>query len=54
MKEDQLEMKDFSIYIRVWDQLNWTLSKKYEILVNKSTTMKDVAVQIHTLLLDNN
>lgn len=43
-------MKDFSIYVRVWDQHNWQLSPKYELIVNKNTTMKELALQIHTLL----
>jgi hypothetical protein len=50
MVADQLELRDFSIYVRVWDQLNWTLSPKYEFLVNKHTTMRGLAAQIHACL----
>lgn len=47
--EDKLELKDYSIYVRLWDQLNWRLSNKYEVIVNKNTTVSDLANIIHTL-----
>lgn len=28
MKQDTIDMKDYSIYVRVWDPLEWTLSDK--------------------------
>lgn len=40
-------MRDFSIYVRVWDQLAWKLSPKYEFIVNKNVTMKDLSLQIY-------
>ena len=40
-------MKDYSIYVRTWDQANWLLSPKYEFIVNKNTTMKSLSHQIH-------
>jgi hypothetical protein len=46
-------MKDFAIYVRTWDQANWVLSPKYEFVVNKNTTMKDLAHQIHKHLLEH-
>jgi hypothetical protein len=48
--QDCLDLKDFSIYVRIWDQLNWKLSQKYEFLVNKHTTMKGLSSLIHTRL----
>ena len=50
---DTLDLKDFSIYVRLWDQKNWRLSQKYEFLVNKHTTMKALAAQIHACLTIN-
>lgn len=47
---DKLDLKDFSIYVRVWDQHNWKLSQKYEFLVNKHITMKGLAADIHSCL----
>jgi hypothetical protein len=26
LAEDKLDLKDFSIYVRIWDQHNWKLS----------------------------
>ena len=40
-------MKDFLIYVRVWNPLEWTLSDKMEIVVTKLTTMKDLATLIY-------
>lgn len=53
LKEDTLDIKEYSIYIRVWNQLEWTLSDKYELSVNKNTTMKELAQQIHEKLIEN-
>ena len=47
-------MKDYSIYVRLWDQENWVLSPKYEFTVNKSTTMKDLAHEIHKYCIEQN
>lgn len=44
-------MKDFSIYVRTWDQLNWILSPKYEFIVNKNTLMNDLARTINAYLV---
>jgi hypothetical protein len=46
-------LKDFSIYVRIWDQQNWKLSQKYEFLVNKGTTMRSLASQIYTIIKEN-
>jgi hypothetical protein len=50
---DKMDLKDFSIYVRVWDQSNWRLSQKYEFLVNKHTNMRALAAQIHACLATN-
>lgn len=36
---DSKDFKDFSIYVRIWDPEQWTLSQKYEFIVSKTTTM---------------
>ena len=43
-------MKDFAVYVRLWDQLKWKLSPKFEFIVNKSTTMRQLADQVHDFL----
>lgn len=42
-----MEMKDYSIYVRIWDQSNWNLSKKYEFVVNKNTSMRSLSILIY-------
>lgn len=47
MKEDNLDIKDYSIYVRSWNPSSWTLSDKMEIVVTKTTSMKDLASLIY-------
>ena len=44
---DSKDFKDFSVYVRVWDPEQWTLSDKLELIVNKTTSMKEFASMIH-------
>lgn len=48
MPDQDLDIKDFSIYFRVWDQRNWELSEKIEVVVNRNTMMKEVIDMIIT------
>ena len=41
--DEGMDQKDFSIYFRLWDQQNWQLSEKIEMIVNKNMTAKELS-----------
>ena len=52
MKEDNIDQKDNSIYVRIWNPLEWTLSEKMEIVVTKTTSMIELAGFVYSLNTD--
>ena len=53
MKAEGVELKDFAVYVRLWDQLAWKLSPKFEFVVSKGTTMAQLAEQVQAFLTEN-
>ena len=41
--EEKLGVKDQQIYVRIWDQETWTLSDRFELIVQKSDSALDLA-----------
>lgn len=44
--DGHLEIKDYSVYVRVWDAGQWSLSQKMEFVLSKSVTMRQFASSI--------
>jgi hypothetical protein len=42
-----LDLKEQSMFVRFWDCQNWTLSDRYEVVVDKTKSLKDMARKIN-------
>lgn len=48
-KEENIDIKENIVYVRVFDPESWTIGDRFEVTINKSTTMHDMAVLINSL-----